>query len=172
MDHRAGGPEARSTALACWRASRKSSIRRPEWTTDTDGLRSSSRHQAMAPASALLAICLPCTSGPNWIKELLTVARSHVRCCRGRERLRSQGWSIYGAQQAQPVAISGKTTWRRNRENKPNPLPSVASGCRLERMVRRGGRPSPGRRAGSGRRRPRTVDCTLAENRGRHVLVR
>src|SRR5918994_7950457 len=38
----------------------------------------------------------------------------------------------------QPVAISGKSTARCIAKNKANPLPSVATGCRVQRMVRRG----------------------------------
>jgi hypothetical protein len=36
------------------------------------------------------------------------------------------------------VAISGKSRWRESRENKPRPLPWVATACRAQRMVRRG----------------------------------
>ena len=36
----------------------------------------------------------------------------------------------------QPVAISRKSDWRENLGNKPKPLPSVATACRKERMVR------------------------------------
>ena len=38
----------------------------------------------------------------------------------------------------QPVAISGKSDWRRSRENKPKPLPAVVTGCLRALMVRRG----------------------------------
>jgi hypothetical protein len=48
------------------------------------------------------------------------------------------GWSVYGAKQAQPVAISGKSPRRGKRQNKPNLLPCVATGCRGRQMVRRG----------------------------------
>jgi hypothetical protein len=48
------------------------------------------------------------------------------------------GWSLYGAQWLQPVAISGKSTGRRGGKNKPKPLRSVATACRVQRMVRRG----------------------------------
>jgi hypothetical protein len=37
--------------------------------------------------------------------------------------LRTRGWSVYGAQQAQPVATTGKWAARGNRGNKPNLLP-------------------------------------------------
>jgi hypothetical protein len=49
-----------------------------------------------------------------------------------------RGWSVYGAQQAQPVASTGKSAGRRNRGIKPNLLPWVATGCRGRQMVRRG----------------------------------
>ena len=38
----------------------------------------------------------------------------------------------------QPVATGRKSRWRPIREIKPKPLPPVATGCRSERMVRRG----------------------------------
>ena len=46
-------------------------------------------------------------------------------------------WSLYGAPWLQPVAISGKSKRRESRENKRNPLPSIATGCREKYMVRR-----------------------------------
>src|SRR4051794_28634803 len=49
-----------------------------------------------------------------------------------------RGWSIYGAERSQPVAIGGKWECPENGEIRPKPLPPVASGCRSERMVRRG----------------------------------
>ena len=49
-----------------------------------------------------------------------------------------KGWSTYGAQRAQPVAISGKSAGSRNGENERKPLPWVATGCRDPKMVRRG----------------------------------
>jgi hypothetical protein len=36
------------------------------------------------------------------------------------------------------MAITGKSAWRRNRGNKPNLLPWVATGCRGRQMVRMG----------------------------------
>jgi hypothetical protein len=53
--------------------------------------------------------------------------------CRGLDCFRihrPRGWSVYGAQQAQPVASTGKSAGRRNRGIKPNLLPWVATGCR------------------------------------------
>src|ERR671934_2569998 len=47
----------------------------------------------------------------------------------------NKGWSLYGAPWLQPMAISGKSNRRGNGKNKPKPLPSVATSCRLERMV-------------------------------------
>jgi PhnB protein len=47
------------------------------------------------------------------------------------------GWSLYGAPWLQPVAINGKSTEPRNGENKPEPLPWVATSCDPDRMVRR-----------------------------------
>src|SRR5919201_5202378 len=47
-------------------------------------------------------------------------------------------WSRDGAPWLQPVAIGGKSRSLRNGRNKRKPLPWVATGCRLERMVRRG----------------------------------
>jgi len=47
-------------------------------------------------------------------------------------------WSLYGAPWLQPVATGRKTGRLRNCANKPKPLPLVATGCRNERMVRRG----------------------------------
>jgi hypothetical protein len=49
-----------------------------------------------------------------------------------------RGWSLYGAPWLQPVAISGKSTGTRNRENKRHPLPPAATGCVGKYMVRRG----------------------------------
>src|SRR6266536_592465 len=48
------------------------------------------------------------------------------------------GWSLYGAPWLQLVAINGKSDGRGRAENKPNPLPWAASGCREKYMVRRG----------------------------------
>ena len=50
----------------------------------------------------------------------------------------SRGRSLYGAPWLQPVAIVGKSTTRGSRRNKPKPLPSFATGCAREYMVRRG----------------------------------
>src|SRR5437667_9995346 len=47
------------------------------------------------------------------------------------------GWSLYGAPWLQLVAINGKSDGRRSPENKPKPLPSVATGCREKYMVSR-----------------------------------
>jgi hypothetical protein len=41
-----------------------------------------------------------------------------------------RGWSVYGAQKAQPVAISGRSLMGRNQRNKPNSLPGFATACR------------------------------------------
>src|SRR5437868_12977663 len=49
-------------------------------------------------------------------------------------------WSLYGAPWSQPGATGRKSAGPRNREIKPKPLPWVATGCRRERMVRRGRR--------------------------------
>src|SRR5207253_9583929 len=46
------------------------------------------------------------------------------------------GWSLYGAPWLQLVAINGKSDGRGRAENKPKPLPSVATGCREKYMVR------------------------------------
>jgi hypothetical protein len=48
-----------------------------------------------------------------------------------------RGWSLYGAPWLQPVAIAGKSTGPRNRENKRNPLPPAATGCLRSSMVSR-----------------------------------
>src|SRR5437016_14448879 len=47
-------------------------------------------------------------------------------------------WSLYGAPWLQPVADGRKSNRLEDRRNKPKPLPSAATSCRLERMVRRG----------------------------------
>ena len=47
-------------------------------------------------------------------------------------------WSPYGAQRAQPVTISAKSTGPENRGNKRKPLPPVATRCLRGSMVRRG----------------------------------
>jgi hypothetical protein len=49
-----------------------------------------------------------------------------------------KGWSPYGAPWLQTVAISRKSVGLETGENKRKPLPTVATGCGLERMVRRG----------------------------------
>jgi hypothetical protein len=41
----------------------------------------------------------------------------------------NSGWSVYGAQQAQPLAIIGKSPDVQNRKDKRNPLPRVATIC-------------------------------------------
>jgi hypothetical protein len=48
------------------------------------------------------------------------------------------GWSLYGAPWLQPVATSRKSLRGEKGQIKPKPLPWVATGCRRERMVRRG----------------------------------
>src|SRR4051794_29057507 len=53
---------------------------------------------------------------------------------------RPVGWSLYGAPWLQLVAITSKSDGRGSAENKPKPLPSVATGCREKYMVRRGRR--------------------------------
>jgi hypothetical protein len=52
-------------------------------------------------------------------------------------RRTAPGWSLYGAPGSQPAAIAGKSTGGRSRENKPNPLPWVATGCGERQMVNR-----------------------------------
>jgi hypothetical protein len=47
-------------------------------------------------------------------------------------------WSLYGAPWLQPVATARKLDPLGNGDNNPKPLPSVATRCREERMVRRG----------------------------------
>ena len=49
-----------------------------------------------------------------------------------------RAWSVYGAQRAQSAATGNKWSVREIPENKPNPLPWVATGCRRRQMVRRG----------------------------------
>jgi CBS domain-containing protein len=50
----------------------------------------------------------------------------------------ASGWSINGAKRSQPVATGGKWESPENGLDKPKPLQWVATGCRSERMVRRG----------------------------------
>jgi hypothetical protein len=50
----------------------------------------------------------------------------------------NEGWSLYGAPWLQPVASGRKSVGVENLENKPKPLPWVATSCRAQRMVRRG----------------------------------
>jgi hypothetical protein len=50
----------------------------------------------------------------------------------------NRGWSIYGAERSQPVAITGKWDGRKNGSDKREPLPSIATGCLSRHMVRRG----------------------------------
>lgn len=52
--------------------------------------------------------------------------------------IRTQGWSIYGAERTQPAAIGGESDGRENGPNKPNSLPLIA-------LVRRGPRFESGR---------------------------
>jgi hypothetical protein len=47
-------------------------------------------------------------------------------------------WSLYGGPWLQPMATGGKSPPRETGTSKPKPLPSVATACRKERMVRRG----------------------------------
>ena len=42
----------------------------------------------------------------------------------------STGWSLYGAPGSQRGAISGKSAGGESRENKRDPLPRLATGCR------------------------------------------
>jgi hypothetical protein len=51
-------------------------------------------------------------------------------------RIDYKGWSLYGVPWLQPVANGGKSPRRENRKIKRKLLPWVATGCRLERMVR------------------------------------
>jgi hypothetical protein len=50
----------------------------------------------------------------------------------------AKGWSIYGAQRAQPVATGGKWETLENRSNKPIRNRRQPTATVLERMVRRG----------------------------------
>ena len=76
---------------------------------------------------------------PRWrAPQLTSRLRSVARVVNRESPLGSGRWSVYGAQQAQPVASTGKPAGRRNRRNKPNLLPWVAIGCRGRQMVRRG----------------------------------
>jgi hypothetical protein len=52
-------------------------------------------------------------------------------------RRREQGWSLYGAQRAQPVATARKCSGPENGENKPKPLRTAATGCLRRSMVSR-----------------------------------
>jgi hypothetical protein len=49
-----------------------------------------------------------------------------------------RGWSIYGAERAQPRATGGKWSTHEIDRIKPKPLRPVATGCRRDGMVRRG----------------------------------
>jgi hypothetical protein len=53
-------------------------------------------------------------------------------------RAENKGWSLYGAQWAQPVATGGKSQRRETAEASQEPLPWVATGCGRKPMVRRG----------------------------------
>jgi hypothetical protein len=67
------------------------------------------------------------------------LARSrHVPSLRRVANFDNERWSLYGAPWLQPVATARKSPRRESREFEPKPLPSVATGCRLDRMVRRG----------------------------------
>ena len=80
------------------------------------------------------------------VMEIVIHKRGSIRQTVARERrqslfppaIRASGWSINGAKRSQPVATSGKWESPENGSNKPKPLPPVATGCRSERMVRRG----------------------------------
>jgi hypothetical protein len=69
------GPRADDACIREAASARAALPPRSPWTTsgssDADGLRSSSRHQAMAPASALLAIWLPAPLGRTGSKSSL-----------------------------------------------------------------------------------------------------
>jgi hypothetical protein len=54
--------------------------------------------------------------------------------------IRHEGWSLYGAQGSQPVATAGKCRDGNSGSNTRKPLPSVATGCMVVYMVRRGRR--------------------------------
>jgi hypothetical protein len=81
---------------------------------------------------------------PPWSLAVSDGVRIHARerdtwCCLPTERTPAPaGWSVYGAQQAQAVAITGKSPCREIRENKPDSLPCVAIRCLRRQMVRRG----------------------------------
>ena len=47
------------------------------------------------------------------------------------------GWSLYGAPRLQAMASNRKSRRPSKRQNKPKPLPPVATSCRKERMVSR-----------------------------------
>ena len=50
----------------------------------------------------------------------------------------NSGWSVYGAQRSQPVATGGKWGGTENGSGKRNRLPWVATGCRVDHMVKEG----------------------------------
>jgi hypothetical protein len=68
-----------------------------------------------------------------------------VQKLRSVARADNSGWSLYGAQRAQPVASGGKWNGFENGSNKPKPLPQVATGCLRRSMVSScgGERPPP-----------------------------
>src|SRR5439155_18187582 len=72
-------------------------------------------------------------------------------------------WSLYGAQRLQPVAISGKCSEAETAANKPKPLPSIATSCRVDSMVSRASAVGchPLREVPSLRRRRSTSRCSL-----------
>jgi hypothetical protein len=81
------------------------------------------------------------------ITEQLKLHHGQNRPCNAvwrRGRCSPVEWSLYGSPWLQRVAINGKSDGRGSAENKPKPLPSVATGCREKYMVRRGCLIEPG----------------------------
>jgi hypothetical protein len=75
-----------------------------------------------------------CNRGGQRTTEPRRRSTTTSRCSQARQRRMEPLWSAV-------VATSGsqrETAERRSVENKPNPLRSVATGCRAQRMVRRG----------------------------------
>src|SRR5919106_5387464 len=62
----------------------------------------------------------------------------------------AEGRSLYGAQRWQPLATGGKCSELEKGGDKPKPSPTVATSCRMERMVRNAMKKGLPRLAGSG----------------------
>src|SRR5919204_4170000 len=87
-------------------------------------------HQSAPPPASGLQARLSMTTSQTEKRSILKISDEYVAWTD------DKGWSLYGAPWVQPVAIGPKSCRLKSGPNKPKPLPSVATGCGSQRMVR------------------------------------